>query len=66
MDTIEIRPFGGGWQCYESEGVAPYFTEGDAKRMATDYAVARMAGRSGEIRVLDKSGNVERILPFTK
>ena len=61
---IEIRPHRGGWQCYEAPGVAPFFTEGDAKRSAIEYASNRMRGRRGEVRVMDAAGNLERTLTF--
>jgi methyl coenzyme M reductase alpha subunit len=60
---IEIRPFRNGWQCFETPGVEPVFAE---QRQAIDYAQSRASFRSGEIRVFDSSGNVERILPFTE
>ena len=63
---IEIRPHRGGWQCFELEGVAPYFVEDDAKRQAIDYATQRMRGRLGEIRVMNAAGNVEQVIPFPK
>jgi hypothetical protein len=34
------------------------------KRQAIDYAQTRACFRAGEIRILDASGNVERIIPF--
>ena len=39
--VIEIRPFKGGWQCYEGPGVGPYWIGDDAKQSAIDYARAR-------------------------
>ena len=35
---IEIRPFKGGWQCYEGPGVGPYWIGESAKDDAIDYA----------------------------
>jgi hypothetical protein len=32
--VIEIRPFKGGWQCYEGPGVGPYWIGDDAKQSA--------------------------------
>ena len=32
LTVIEIRPFKGGWQCYEGPGVQPYWT-GDTAKM---------------------------------
>jgi hypothetical protein len=34
------------------------------KDQATDYAETRACFRSGEIRVLDASGKLERTIPF--
>lgn len=48
---IEIRPYRGGWQCYEGPGVQPYWTGGTAKADAIGYATARAKfGRLGLIR----------------
>jgi hypothetical protein len=41
--------------------VEPVFPE---KRQAINYAHNRASFRSGEIRILDSSGNVERVIPF--
>jgi hypothetical protein len=63
MTIIEIRPYRNRWQVYESPGVQPVFlNQGDA----IDYATGRAWFRSGEIRILDLSGNVERIIPFSE
>ena len=63
---IEIRPRRhGGWQCNEAPGVGPFFVERDAKQQAIDYAISRMKGRTGEIRIHDGAGNVEQTLTFT-
>jgi hypothetical protein len=55
---IEIRPYRGGWQCFEGPGVQPYWTGDSAKQSAIDYAKARAKFGRGEIRVLDQNGNV--------
>jgi len=48
---------------YESPGVQPVFlNEGDA----IDYAIVRASFRSGEIRILDSSGAIERIIAFNE
>jgi len=62
--AIEIRPFRGGWQCYEGPGVQPYWTGKDAKESAIDYAKARAKFGRGEIRVLDGSGSIEEVIRF--
>jgi hypothetical protein len=61
VPIIEVRPYRNGWQVYESPGVQPVFLN---QEDAIDYATGRACFRSGEIRVLDSSGNVERIIPF--
>ena len=60
---IEIRPFRNGWQVYESAGVQPVFL---SQEQAIDYAKARVCFRSGKIRILDSSGAVTRIIPFSE
>ena len=57
MTIIEIRPFRNGWKCFEASGVEPIFLE---QEQAIDYATGRACFRSGEIRILDASGDVER------
>ena len=62
--VIEIRPFRGGWQCFEGPGVQPYWTGDHAKEDAIGYATARAKFGRGEIRVLDNAGAVERVISF--
>ena len=64
LTVIEIRPFKGGWQCYEGTDVQPYWTGDHAKEDAIGYASARAKFGRGEIRVLDNAGEVERVIPF--
>ena len=64
MTIFEIRPHRGGWQCIEAPGVKPYFTEGNAKQQAIDYAKSRTAHRHGEIRVFNAAGELEQAIPF--
>ena len=66
LTVIEIRPFKGGWQCYEGPGVRPYWTGEHAKEDAIGYATARAKFGRGEIRVLDNAGEVERVISFDK
>jgi len=66
LTVIEIRPFKGGWQCYEGPGVPPYWTGEHAKEDAIGYATARAKFGRGEIRVLDNAGEVERVISFDK
>jgi len=58
MILIEIRPDRNGWKVFEAPGVKPVFPEKD---QAINYAENRASFRSGEIRILDSSGEVERI-----
>jgi hypothetical protein len=60
---IEIRPFRNGWQVYEGTGVQPVFL---TKEQAMSYAQNRACFRSGEIRVIDSKGTVERTIPFNE
>ena len=55
---IEIRRFRGGWQCFEAEGVAPYWVGKQAKKDAIGYATARAKFGRCEIRVLNDRGEV--------
>jgi hypothetical protein len=63
MTIIEIRPFRNGWKCFEAPGVEPVFLN---QEQAIDYAKGRACFRSGEIRILDSSGAVERTIPFSE
>jgi len=61
MTIIEIRSHHWGWKAFESHGVEPVFPKKD---QAIDYAQNRACFRSGEIQILDSTGNVERVIPF--
>jgi hypothetical protein len=61
MTLIEIRPHAWGWKVFEAPGVEPVFPE---KRQAIAYAETQACFGSGEIRVLDSSGNLERMIAF--
>ena len=63
---IEIRPHRGGWQCFAGPGVQPYWTGEHAKEDAIGYATARAKFGRGEIRVLNRDGKVETIIPLNK
>jgi hypothetical protein len=52
-----------GWKVFEAPGVEPVFPE---KRQAIDYAQTRANFRSGEIRILDSTGKVERTIAFSE
>ena len=60
--TIEIRPYRNGWQCFEGEGVQPYWTGENAKESAVDYAKARAKFGRGGIRVLNSPGELEQLI----
>jgi len=61
VTIIEIRPFRNGWQVYESAGVQPVFLD---QEDAVDCATNRAWFRSGEIRILDSTGAITRVIPF--
>ncbi len=61
---FKIKPRRRGWQCFAAPGVAPYFTESDARQRAIRYARGRTAGRAGEIRVFDAAGKLEQVIAF--
>jgi hypothetical protein len=63
MTVIEIKPHPWGWKVFEAPGVEPVFRE---KRQAIDYAQTRVRFRSGEIRVLDSTGKLERTIVFNE
>ena len=65
MNIIEVRPHRGGCQCFEGDGVGPYWNERNAKEYAIGYAKSRMASRTGEVRVLREDGSVEETFAFT-
>jgi len=63
MTVIEIRPRHWGWKVFEAPGVEPVFPEKD---QAMNYAENRAWFRSGEIRILDSSRNLEQTIPFSE
>ena len=60
---IEIRPFRNRWKVFEAPGVEPVFPN---RENAISYAQGRACFRSGEIRILDSSGVVQRTIPFNE
>ena len=48
---------------FESAGAEPVFL---SQEQEIDYAKARVCFRSGKIRILDSSGAVTRIIPFSE
>ena len=63
---IEIRPYRGGWQCFEAPGIEPFWTGENAKQSAIDYAKGRAKFGCGEIRVFRPDGSVERVIDFNQ
>ena len=61
--VLEIKPHRLGWKVFEAPGVEPVFPEKD---QALNYARERASFRSGEIRILDSSGDVEHTIPFNE
>jgi len=57
MTVIEIRPHRNGWKVCEAPGIEPVF--------ATKIRQSIMR-RADEIRILDSSGEVERVIPFNE
>jgi hypothetical protein len=62
--VIEIRPFRVGWQCFEAEGVAPYWRGEQAKQDAVGDAKARAKFGRFEIRVLNDVGEAIETIQF--
>jgi hypothetical protein len=52
-----------GWKVFEAPGVEPVFRNKD---QAVNYAENRASFRSGEIRILNSSSGLERIIPFSE
>jgi hypothetical protein len=50
-----------GWEVYEAPCVQPVFLN---QEQAISYAQGRACFRTGEIRILDSTGAVERTIPF--
>ena len=63
MTLIKIRPHRNGWKVFEAPGVEPVFP---AKDQAINYAQNPRKFSLSEIRILDSSGNLEQILPFSE
>jgi hypothetical protein len=61
MTVIEVKHRKWGWCVFESPCVEPVFLQ---REQAIGYAQERGRFRTGEIRILDASGNVERIIAF--
>ena len=63
MTIIQIKPHPWGWKAFETPGVEPVFPTKDD---AISYAENRACFCSGEIRVLNSTGDVERTIPFNE
>jgi len=63
MTVIGIRAHRWGWRVFEASGVEPVFPE---KRQAISYAQERACFLSGEIRILDSSGRIGHVIPFSE
>jgi hypothetical protein len=61
MTLIEIKPHPCGWKVFEAPGVEPVFLQKD---QAIGYAETRARLRTGEIRIFDSAGKVERVIAF--
>ncbi len=59
MTVIEIKPHRWGWEVFEAPGVEPVF---GTKDRAINYAKNRASFRSGEIRIFDGTGKIERTI----
>jgi hypothetical protein len=62
VTVIEIRPFKGGWQCFEAPAYSRNWTGEDATQSAIDYAKARAKFGRGEIRVLNADGSIKDVI----
>jgi hypothetical protein len=51
------------WKVFDCSGVEPVFPK---KEQAIDYAQSRACFRSGEIQIIDSTGNVERIVAYSE
>jgi hypothetical protein len=63
MTVIEIKSHSRGWKAFEAPGVEPVFPTKDD---AISYAQTRARFRTGEIRVLDSTGKLERTIAFSE
>jgi len=61
MTVIEVKPRKWGWCVFESSGVEPVFLQKDQE---IGYAETRARLRTGEIRIFDSTGKVERVIAF--
>jgi hypothetical protein len=57
---IEVRPHGAWWKVFEAPGIEPIFPN---LYEALRYAEGTKSG-SGEIRIFDSNGEIEKVIPF--
>jgi hypothetical protein len=58
---IEVRPHGAWWKVFEAPEIEPIFPN---LYEALRYAEERTKSGSGEIRVLNSNGAVEKVIRF--
>jgi hypothetical protein len=64
METvIEIRPYRGGWQCFEAPAVQPYYTGPNARDYAISYAKARTLCGGERFGSSTQQANPSRLFP---
>jgi len=63
MTMIEISPHRNGWKVFQAARRRACVFEERAGNLSRGN---RSSFRSGEIRILDSSGNVEQTIPFTE
>jgi hypothetical protein len=63
MTVIEVKPHCNGWKVFEAPGVEPVFP---GKAQAMNYAQNRASFRSGEIRIFNSTGDLERTISFAE
>jgi hypothetical protein len=60
--SIVVSPYSPTlWRVFEAPGVEPVFLEKD---QAIGYAETRARLRTGEVRIFDSTGEVERVIAF--
>ena len=64
MKIIEVKPLGRGWEVFGTSGVEALFIGRDGQRLAIDYAKTRQEFSQGEIRVLNRVGEIVETIYF--
>jgi ribosomal protein S3AE len=57
--VIEIRPFRGGWQCFEARGV-----QAKTRNKVLSVMRRRWENLDAAIRVHSPDGSIQRVIPF--